>query len=375
MQVDPRTSGNTAAMVERAQKLAQGYRDIGIGWPSLLVPSPATCMLHAHMMHSACRPDKVLMRLPASWEGIQAAKQLESEGIPTHLILVYRQAHIACAWAAGCSLPRADSGVAMAALCRLWQRLRLASASFSPTLAGSQTGACVLGQSAQAIACHTSSHRSGHRYRRNPGAIRDPRVSAHTPACKPVDPQSLLVTGPCCLLPPGLYHKHALQGPREDSGFSSGSNPGVALVKRISDFCRTHAPKTKCMVSGIREKEGKPCPDSVVDVLCPEQQHLRTACTSGHAAICNCADAGMQVLRPATECCKWPDGSMLCAEALQLAGVDYLVLGNSVLSSLSDTATMAGGQLIWLSHLCSTMSMQHPGHAVQPAVGAAGQER
>ena len=30
------------------------------------------------------------MRLPASWAGIQAAKQLEEQGIACHLILVYR---------------------------------------------------------------------------------------------------------------------------------------------------------------------------------------------------------------------------------------------------------------------------------------------
>jgi transaldolase len=33
---------------------------------------------------------RVLLRIPATWEGIQAAKQLESEGITTHLVLVYR---------------------------------------------------------------------------------------------------------------------------------------------------------------------------------------------------------------------------------------------------------------------------------------------
>ena len=32
----------------------------------------------------------MLIRLPATWEGIQAAKQLENEGIATHVVLIYR---------------------------------------------------------------------------------------------------------------------------------------------------------------------------------------------------------------------------------------------------------------------------------------------
>ena len=34
--------------------------------------------------------DRVLVRVPATWEGIQAAKALEAQGVATHLILVYR---------------------------------------------------------------------------------------------------------------------------------------------------------------------------------------------------------------------------------------------------------------------------------------------
>ena len=48
-------------------------------------------------------------------------------------------------------------------------------------------------------------------------------------------------------------------------------------------------------------------------------------------------------------------------EALQLAGVDYLVLGNTVLSSLSDTATMAGCALLLLVHAgCASPSSAPP---------------
>ena len=34
--------------------------------------------------------DRILIRLPATWQGIQAAKQLESEGIAAHVTLIYR---------------------------------------------------------------------------------------------------------------------------------------------------------------------------------------------------------------------------------------------------------------------------------------------
>ena len=34
--------------------------------------------------------DKYLLRIPATWQGIQAAKVLEGEGAATHLILIYR---------------------------------------------------------------------------------------------------------------------------------------------------------------------------------------------------------------------------------------------------------------------------------------------
>lgn len=32
----------------------------------------------------------MLIRIPATWEGIQAAEQLEKMGIACHMILVYR---------------------------------------------------------------------------------------------------------------------------------------------------------------------------------------------------------------------------------------------------------------------------------------------
>ena len=51
----------------------------------------------------------------------------------------------------------------------------------------------------------------------------------------------------------------------------SGSHPGVALIKRIFDFCSTLHPKTKVMVSGIREKEGMPLAQSAASCQLPAQ--------------------------------------------------------------------------------------------------------
>lgn len=34
--------------------------------------------------------ERVLLRMPATWPAIVAAKQLEAEGIACHLVLVYR---------------------------------------------------------------------------------------------------------------------------------------------------------------------------------------------------------------------------------------------------------------------------------------------
>lgn len=53
-------------LVTRAQNLVANYNENGV------------------------KTDKILMRLPATWQGIQAAKQLESQGIAAHVTLVYR---------------------------------------------------------------------------------------------------------------------------------------------------------------------------------------------------------------------------------------------------------------------------------------------
>ena len=64
----------------------------------------------------------------------------------------------------------------------------------------------------------------------------------------------------CCLRMLGSWHTShyhvGLQGPREDTGFMSGVNPGVRMAERIYNFCKKYHPKTNVMVSGVRKPAG-----------------------------------------------------------------------------------------------------------------------
>ncbi len=64
-EVDARLSFDTAATVERARGLIARYRAAGIG------------------------PDRVLVKIAATWEGIRAAEQLERDGIRCNLTLLF----------------------------------------------------------------------------------------------------------------------------------------------------------------------------------------------------------------------------------------------------------------------------------------------
>jgi transaldolase len=55
-------------MVSRAENLLKEYKEMGV------------------------TQDRILVRIPGTWEGIQAAKVLESKGVQTHVILIYRSA-------------------------------------------------------------------------------------------------------------------------------------------------------------------------------------------------------------------------------------------------------------------------------------------
>ncbi|CAI5958090.1 unnamed protein product [Closterium sp. NIES-65] len=75
-EVDPRLAHNTAAMVDRVRNLADLYKEVDVG------------------------VNRVLFKLPATWEGIEAARHLEAEGIKTHVTGVASFAQVsACAQA------------------------------------------------------------------------------------------------------------------------------------------------------------------------------------------------------------------------------------------------------------------------------------
>eukprot|EP01025_Chloroclados_australasicus_P008794 TRINITY_DN1323_c0_g1_i1.p1 TRINITY_DN1323_c0_g1~~TRINITY_DN1323_c0_g1_i1.p1 ORF type:complete len:430 (-),score=38.34 TRINITY_DN1323_c0_g1_i1:327-1502(-) len=54
--------------------------------------------------------DRLLLRLPGSWEGIQAAKQLENQGINTHIAIVYSLVQAVAAGQNGASLVQINIG-------------------------------------------------------------------------------------------------------------------------------------------------------------------------------------------------------------------------------------------------------------------------
>ena len=56
------------------------------------------------------KAEKVLIRIPATWEGIEAAKRLEAEGKKTHVILVSSFAQAAAAAQAGVSVVQPNVG-------------------------------------------------------------------------------------------------------------------------------------------------------------------------------------------------------------------------------------------------------------------------
>ena len=79
-EVDARLSFDTAATVERAKRIIGLYEEEGIG------------------------PERVLIKIASTWEGIRAAEQLEKQGIHCNLTLLF-----AFAQAAAC----ADAGVTL----------------------------------------------------------------------------------------------------------------------------------------------------------------------------------------------------------------------------------------------------------------------
>jgi len=79
-EVDARTAFDTEAILARGRQLVLEFEDAEVP------------------------PEKYLLRIPATWQGIQAAKVLEAEGVATHLILIYSFVQAAAAAQAGVSV-------------------------------------------------------------------------------------------------------------------------------------------------------------------------------------------------------------------------------------------------------------------------------
>ncbi|DBA67125.1 TPA: hypothetical protein ACH3X2_001449 [Trebouxia sp. C0005] len=85
-EVDPRAAYDTDKMLSRAHNLIENYKENGIS------------------------SDRILIRLPATWQGIQAAKQLEQEGVAAHVTLIYSFVQAQAAAQAGVSVIQPNVG-------------------------------------------------------------------------------------------------------------------------------------------------------------------------------------------------------------------------------------------------------------------------
>ena len=85
-EVDPRVARDADAIVSRAKALLALYEERGV------------------------KRDRVLVRIPATWEGIEAAGRLEAEGTKTHVILVASFAQAAAAAQAGVAVVQPNIG-------------------------------------------------------------------------------------------------------------------------------------------------------------------------------------------------------------------------------------------------------------------------
>lgn len=85
-EVDPKCARDEAALIARGRGLIALYAEMG-------VPK-----------------ERVILRIPATWQGIQAAHALEAEGIATQVVLVYCFAQGAAAAQAGASLVQPNVG-------------------------------------------------------------------------------------------------------------------------------------------------------------------------------------------------------------------------------------------------------------------------
>lgn len=87
-ELDARLSFDTAAIVARAQRIASLYESEGLP------------------------PDRLRVRIPATWEGLQAAKALGHHGVRTHLACVFAPCQAVAAGEAGVPLLSASADAA-----------------------------------------------------------------------------------------------------------------------------------------------------------------------------------------------------------------------------------------------------------------------
>lgn len=85
-EVDPRGADDPEKLLSSGRRLVKFYGEVG-------VPK-----------------DRILLRIPATWAGIQAAKTFEKEGIATHLVLIYSFVQGAAAAQAGVSVVQPNAG-------------------------------------------------------------------------------------------------------------------------------------------------------------------------------------------------------------------------------------------------------------------------
>lgn len=75
-EVDPRLAKDTSAIIDKVRTLVKLYNEVEVA------------------------PERILYKIPATWEGIEAARQLEDDGIQTHITGVHSFAQsVACAQA------------------------------------------------------------------------------------------------------------------------------------------------------------------------------------------------------------------------------------------------------------------------------------
>jgi len=86
VEVDPRAAYDTDKLVAKGLQLIALFAEIGVS------------------------KDEVLLRMPATWEAIQAARKLELEGYATHLVCMYSYAQAVAAIQAGVSVIQINIG-------------------------------------------------------------------------------------------------------------------------------------------------------------------------------------------------------------------------------------------------------------------------